>query len=168
MQAPVFDGSSISFIEFVEEFMRFAEYNRWDEKDTMFHLWNSIVGNAKIRVKTMPDPTSLNIFLKELLSVFYNERTFEAYRNQLANVQRTFSMDLESYGYYLLDLARKAHPLAVAQEQETIAIDCFFKTAGSVSLHVWLKALNPRTLKDTIDLAIQHKQAMRSPCSQSS
>jgi len=111
-------------------------------------------------MKTMPYPTDLDSFMKELLYAFHNERTVEAYRDQLAKVKRASSMDLETYGYYLLDLARKAHPLAVAHEQERIARECFFETAGSCDLHVWLIARGPKTMKDTIDQAIEYEQAI--------
>jgi len=159
-EPPKFDGVNLSFLEFIEEFMRVADHNGWGYKEKMFHLRSSIVGNAKIRMKTMPYPTNLDSFMKELLSTFHNERTVEAYKDQLANVKRASSMDLETYGYYLIDLASKAHPSAVAHEQERIAKECFFKTAGSCDLHVWLIARGPKTMKDTIDLAIQYERAM--------
>ena len=160
-ETPKFDGQSTSFTDFVEEFLRCAKYNCWDETDTLFHLWNSIVGHAKIIVKTMPYPNNLDTFLKELTTVFYSERRVEAYRDQLANVERAQNMDLETYGYYLLDLARKAYPLARSLEQERNAKEAFFKTAGSNNLYVWLKAYNPKTLKASIDIACQFEEAMK-------
>ena len=71
-------------------------------------------------------------------------------------------MDLETYGHYLHDLVTKAHPLAVASEQERIARDRFLETAGSHNLSVWLKALKPTSVQAAIDLAIQFQQATAS------
>ena len=159
-ETPKYDGENMPFIDFVEDFLRCAQYNCWDETDTLFHLWYSIVGHAKICVKTMPYPSKLGSFLEELFAVFHSERRIEAYRDQLANVERIQNMDLETYGYYLLDLARKAYPLARSLEQERIAKEAFFRTAGSNNLHVWLTAHNPKTLKASIDIAIHFEEAM--------
>ena len=155
----VFDGSSVSFIEFVDDFERVADYNGWNAEDRKFHLWNSISGNARIRIKTMPYPASYEDLLRQLLLAFNNERSLEAYRDKLAAVKRDQSMDLETFGHHLLDLVRKAHPLAVPEEQERIARDRFVETAGSHNLFVWLKANKPRTVQAAIDLAIQFQQA---------
>ena len=161
-KAPTFDGSSMSFLEFLDDFSRVADYNRWDKEDRKFHLWNSIVGNAKIRIKTMPYPPHYDDLLRNLLSAFNNERSLESYRDKLANVKRDLTMDLETYGHYLHDLVTKAHPLAVASEQERIARDRFLETAGSHNLSVWLKALKPTSVQAAIDLAIQFQQATAS------
>jgi hypothetical protein len=109
--SPTFDGRSNSFAEFVDDFTRVADYNSWDSEDRKFHLWNNIVGNAKIRIKTMPTPATFEDLLYKLLSVFNNERSLETYRDQLAMIKRDQSMDLETFGHYLYDLVRKPHPL---------------------------------------------------------
>ena len=157
---PTFDGENKSIIDFVDDFLRVCQYNQWSEKECLFHLWNSIVGNAKICVQTMPYPSKLETFLKELLAFFYCERRVEVYRDQFAKVERDISMDLETYAYYLLGLVRKAFPSTLPVEQERMARECFFRTAGSNDLQVWLKAFNPKTLKDTIDLACQFEEAV--------
>ena len=150
VQPPIFDGANMSFSDYLDDFMRIADYNEWDEEERKFHIWNSIVGNAKIRIKAMSFSSSLNNILTGLLSVFYNERTVEAYRDKLSNVTRALSMNLETYGYYLLDLVRKAHPTAIPLEQERIAKDCFLQTAGSHNLHVWLKLIIPEQSKSPL------------------
>lgn len=161
---PQFNSTSQSFIEYIDDFERVADYNGWDQGDRKFHLWNSIVGNAKIRIKTMPYPAQYDVLLRELLTVFSNERTIEGYRDQLTSVKRSSSMDLETYGHHLLDLTRKAHPMAISAEQERVATDKFLETAGSHNLFVWLKANKPRSMQTAIDLAIQFQQATAVNC----
>lgn len=162
--APKYDGSSQSFMEFLDDFERVADYNRWDSGDRKFHIWNSIVGNAKIRVKTMRVQSSYEGLLRGLLAAFNNERSIESYRDQLAAVKRSPTMDLETYGHHLLDLTRKAHPTALYEEHERIARDRFLETAGSHNMSVWLKAMRPKTVQDAIDLAIQFQQATAMNC----
>jgi len=62
-----FDGSSLSFLDFVRDFERIADYNGWDDEERKFHMWNSIVGNAKIRINTIPYPTRFADLLSERL-----------------------------------------------------------------------------------------------------
>jgi hypothetical protein len=156
---PTYDGRSTSFVEFISEFERVARYNQWDEDDRMFHLWGCIEGNAKIKIKTMPIPSKYEDLLTRLHFVFNNERSLEAHRDQLDQAQRGPMMDLETFGHHLLDLVRKAHPLAVPEEQERIARDKFMEKAGSRNLFGWLKAMKPKTVESAIDLAIQYQQA---------
>lgn len=162
VQAPHFDAASISFKDYLRDFERVAQYNEWTKRDKQFHLRNSIVGNAKLRIKTMPDPAGYDDLVSQLLIAFSNDRTTDTYRNQMASVKRAASMDLESYGHHLLDLARQAHPSAGPEEQERIATEKFMDTAGSRNLSVWLKALKPRTMLATIDLAVQFEHATAS------
>lgn len=68
-------------------------------------------------------------------------------------------MDLETFGHFLFDLVRKAHPRAIYEEQERIVRDWFMKKAGSRNLYVWLKANKPKTIEGAIDLAVQFEQA---------
>ena len=157
--APKFDGKSVSFLEFMDDFERVADYNGWNSEDRKFHLWNSITGNAKIRIKTIAYPASYGDLLSRLLLVFNNERSVEGYRDRLAEIRRDLSMDLETFGHHLLDLVRKAHPGTMPDEQERIARDRFLETAGSHNLYVWLKANKPPTVQSAIDLAIQFQQA---------
>lgn len=159
VKSPVFDGSSLSFVEFLDDFNRVSDYNGWNDEDRKFHLWNSIEGNAKIRIKTLPYPAHYSDLVRELLSVFHNDRSIDAYRDQLNNIRRDIKMDLETYGHYLLDLVRKANPLAVPAEQQRIARDRFLETAGTHNMNVWLKAMKPPTVQAAIDLAIQFQQA---------
>ena len=158
-KAPTFDGSSLSFVEFLQDFDRVSEYNGWNEDDRKFHLWNCIEGNAKIRIKTMPYPSDYAALVRNLLSVFHNERSVEAYRDQLKSIKRDIKMDLETYGHFLFDLVKKANPLAIPEEQERIARDRFLETAGSHNMNVWLKAMKPPNVQAAIDLAIQFQQA---------
>jgi hypothetical protein len=157
--APTFSGSGNSFVEFLEDFERVAEYNQWNEGDKKFHLWNAIVGNAKIRIKSIPYPHDYSTLLQRLMVVFHNERSVEAYRDQLDCVKRDTKVDLETFGHQLLDLVKKAHPLALPAEQERIARDKFLETAGSRNMFVWLKANKPKSVEAAIDLAIQFQQA---------
>jgi hypothetical protein len=102
--------------------------------------------------------------LKRLIVVFHNERSVEAYRDQLDSIKRDAKMDLETYGHQLLDLVRKAHPQALPAEQERIGRDKFLETAGSHNMFVWLKANKPKTVELAIDLAIQFQQATAISC----
>ena len=161
---PTFDGINGSFPEFVEDFTRTADYNGWDNDDRKFHLWNCITGNAKIRVKTIPYSANYLDLLSRLWPVFDNERSLESCRNQLAFAKRDANMDLETYGHYLLDLVRKAHPRAEQEEQERITLDHFVKSAGSHNMYVWLRAYRPKTVIDAIDMAIHFEQATALNC----
>ena len=161
---PKFNGVNGSFPEFVDDFSRIADYNGWDNDDRKFHLWNSISGNARIRIKSMPLPASFQDLLSKLWSVFNNERSLESCRDQLALAKRSKEMDLETYGHYLFDLVRKAHPTAVQEEQERIARDRFVESAGSHNMYVWLKANRPKTVTNAIDMAIHFEQATALNC----
>lgn len=158
--APTYDGTgTYSFADFVEDFIRVSDFNGWDDRDRSFHLWNSITGNAKIKVKAVPYTANFTTMLAQLSAVFTCDRALEAYRDQLAASKRKAEVDLDTYGHILLDRARKAFPDSSPTEQERLAREKFIETAGPPKMHFWLKALKPLTLQSAIDMAMQYETA---------
>lgn len=156
---PTYDGTTSSFNDYLQDFLRVADFNGWDSNDRAFHLSNSVTGNAKIKVKALPYTSEFAVLMQQYLEVFASDRALETYRDQLSVVQRRPEQDLDTYGHVLLDLVRKANPAFSPGEQDRFARDKFMATAGSSQLIFWLRALKPKTLQGAIDLALQFEAA---------
>ena len=100
----IYDGTSASFNNYLQDFLRVADFNGWDSNDRAFHLCNCVVGNAKIKVKALPYTSEFTVLLQQYMDVFSSDRALETYRDQLAVFQRRPEQDLDTYGHVLLDM----------------------------------------------------------------
>lgn len=157
--APHFDGKDVTFSDYLLDFSRVAHFNSWNEEEKCFHLWNSIVGTARIKILALPFENKWDELLNKLKRVFSTERAVEAHRMKWLDVKRDPELDLETFAHYLLDLSRKANPLSLPEEQERFAKEKFIETAGTSQMKFWLRALKPTNLQDAIDLATQYELA---------
>lgn len=156
---PTYDGTDVAFTDFIEEFLRVADFNDWDDRSRAFHLWSCVTGNAKIKVRTLPSNAEFSIMLARFTEIFSSDRALEGYRDQWSTIRRKANQDLDTYGHLVLDLSRKANPLAPASEQDRFARDKFMDTAGCDDLLFWLRACKPNTLEKAIDTAVQWEAA---------
>jgi hypothetical protein len=161
VKIPEFDGSNMSFMEFVKSFDRVAKYNQWDNDDKCYHLWDSITGNAKIKIKNMQVPQIYEILLQQLLARFHTDRSIEAYGEQFKSLSRSDDKDLETYGHTVLDLARKAFPSCTETMQNKFALDKFIESVGTANLSFWLKLMKPKTFEEAIDMSLQYELASK-------
>ena len=155
---PKYDGKA-AFSDFLEDFRLVAEYNDWQEAEKCFRLWHSIAGGARVRLRSIQFDATWARLVPQLEKLFASERAIDAFRSKWLDAKRSPEMDLEAYGHFLLDLARKANPLAVPSEQDRFARDKFLETTGPSHMKFWLRALKPKTLQDAVDLASQYDAA---------
>ena len=156
---PKYDGQGTAFIDHLDEFTRVATFNKWTDEEKCFHLWTSVTGQAKLKMRPLTYRDDWREMVSQLTALFCSNRALDAYRNKWFNAKRGPEMDLETYGLFLLDLSRKANPASAPAEQERFAKERFMETAGSTSMRFWLAALKPPTLQEAIDLAVQYEAA---------
>ena len=138
---PKYDGQGTAFIDHLDEFTRVATFNKWTDEERCFHLWTSVTGQAKLKMRPLTYRDYWREMVSQLTALFCSNRALDAYRNKWFNAKRGPEMDLETYGLFLLDLSRKANPASTPAEQERFAKEWFMETAGSMSMRFWLAAL---------------------------
>ena len=75
---PRYDGQGIAFVDYLDEFTRVATFNQWTGEEKCFHLWTSVTGQAKLKLRPLTYRNDWGEMASQLTALFCSNHALDA------------------------------------------------------------------------------------------
>ena len=157
-----YDGSTV-LETFLARFETCASYYNWDERDRLFYLKTSLVGNAgQVLWEISPTATEADV-VKLLRNRHGNVNQMERYRIELRNRKRKPGETLQSVYQDIRKLLALSYPGQGGELIELMGRDAFIQAITDQSLRTRIMDQQPKSLDDALAGASRMEVYTNSP-----
>jgi len=155
LKLPKFDGTQ-SFEAFWARFRNRAEYNRWDRKDRLIFLRNSLEAEAANVFWDYDEKVtnSLSRLTATLKQRFSGQAFVDKHRTELSNRCRRKNESLQSLHVDIRRLAALTFPDAEHTAREALATDYFLDVLDDLDFALQVRERQPATLDAALAIAL--------------